>query len=345
MPRPPFPTTFFEFQSRFPDESSCAKFLIESRWPDGFKCPKCGNGREFYWIEKRKQMQCHDCRHQTSITAGTVLHHTQQPLRTWFLAAYLMTTQTPGESAVQFQRQAGISYETAFMLMHKLRAAMVRTDREKLRGVVEVDETLIGGAAPDEGGRSHGGKKALVVGAVEVRDRYAGRIRLQVIPDASRSSLEGFIRGNIESGSQIRTDAWASYKELGRLGYEYVRQVEGKPERAAIILPHVHRVFANLKTWLLGTHHGRVSHQHLQAYLNEFTFRYNRRKTPMAAFQTLLGLVEERRGPTYEGLYGVAKGETEWIHPNPLKTGDAGEDLPEYVWEYLTKPTGAERVK
>ena len=316
MPRPEYPASIFEFQSYFPDELSCVKFLMASRWPDGFKCPRCGSG-DFYYIEGRHLLQCQNCRRQTSATAGTVMHKTRQPLRAWFWAAYLVTTHTPGLSAVQLKRQLGgkVHYETAFLMLHKLRAAMVREGREKLRGVVEVDETFIGGREADMPGRA--GSKPIVVGAVEDKGESAGRVRLRLIPNAGRRTLEKFIRENVELGSEVRTDGWAGYNALSKLGYRHMATIEGSPEMAVVILPHVHRAFANLKTWLLGTHHGAVSWQHMQAYLNEFVFRYNRRGTPMAGFQTVLGLADERLGPTYEGLYGIAKGETEYAHPNP----------------------------
>lgn len=316
MPRPDFPLTIFEFQERFSTEAACVKFLIDSRWPDGPRCPKC-NATDFYWLESRKLLQCRGCHYQMSAMAGTVMHRSKQPLRVWFWAAYLMTTYTPGLSAVQLQRQIGLSsYKTAFLLLHKLRAAMVRRGREKLRGVVEIDETLIGGYEPEMVGRAKG-LKAIVVGAIEVQGEITGRVRLRVIQNAGKSALEEFIKENVELGSEVRTDGWAGYAGLTTAGYRHVASVEGTPERAVVILPHVHRVFANLKTWILGTHHGAVSWQHLQAYLNEFTFRYNRRGTPMAAFQTLLGLTDERLGPTYKGLYGIVRGETEYVHPNP----------------------------
>lgn len=316
MPRPDFPRTILEFQFRFGTEDACMQYLIASRWPDGFRCPRCGGG-EFYWKKGRNLLQCKACGYQASVTAGTVMHRSKQPLTLWFWAAYLVTTWTPGLSAVQFQRQAGLrSYQTAFTMLHKLRAAMVKEGREKLRGVVEADESYVGGAEAGGLGRRHIGKKALVAGAVEVRGERAGRVRLRVVPNASQVSLETFLRENVELGTEVRTDAWSGYFGLAATGYAHVPLIEGVPERAAVILPHIHRVFSNLKTWLLGTHHG-VSKQHLQAYLNEFTFRYNRRGTPMAAFQTVLGLIAERRGPTYRGLYGVAKGSAEWAHPNP----------------------------
>jgi transposase-like protein len=217
-------------------------------------------------------------------------------------------------SALQFQKQVGLSsYKTAFMMLHKLRAAMVKHDRTKLAGMVEVDETFIGGKKSGSSGRGAAGK-VLVAGAAEIRNEAVTRIRLRVIKDASRESLTKFIKDNIEASSTIITDAWKGYG--GLTDYRHIPLVEGTPERATVILPHIHRIFSNLKTWLLGTHHG-VSPQHLPAYLNEYVFRLNRRGTRMAAFQTVLGLVAEREGPTYKGLYGVAKGETTWEHPNP----------------------------
>lgn len=315
MPRPDFPETIFEFQQRFSTEKACLEYLIESRWPNGFVCQRCENGT-FYWKGARKLLECTQCRYQTSVTAGTVMHRSKQPLTLWFWAAYLVTTHTPGMSALQFQRQVGLSnYETAFTMLHKLRAAMVKEDRTRLRGAIEADETYIGGAKTGPPGRGALGK-VLVAGACEVRGNKIGRIRLRVVKDASKASLLKFIQDNVEPGSTITTDAWVSYSNLGKLDYQHLAMVEGKPERAGIILPHIHLVFSNLHSWLIGTHHG-VSPQHLPAYLNEYVFRFNRRKTPMAAFQTALGLIGERKGPTYKGLYAVAKGGTEWTHPNP----------------------------
>jgi transposase-like protein len=186
---------------------------------------------------------------------------------------------------------------------------MVRQGRDKLSGLVEVDETYIGGPAPGKTGRGAAGK-VIVAGAVDLRGKYANRVRLKVIPDVTQATLLGFIKENTEEGATIRTDEWQGYNRLPREGY--VHLISPKE------LIHVHRAFSNLKTWLKGTHHGRVSKQHLQAYLNEFTFRFNRRGTPMAAFQTVLGLSGARLGPTYKGLYGVKKGLQLWAHPaNP----------------------------
>jgi len=311
--RPDFPKTIFEFQQWFPDEASCVKFLIDSRWPDGFICPRCG-GHEYYWMEKRGLLQCKTCRYQASPTAGTVMHRSRMPLRIWFHAAYLVTTMTPGMSALQFQRQVGLnSYQTAFTMLHKLRASMVRSGRDKLSELVEVDETYIGGERPGKTGRG-AENKVIVIGAVDIRGEYANRVRLKVIPNVTKATLTAFIKENIFEGSTVRTDDWVGYSGLEKTGYRHVVAAE----RDSLI--HIHRVFSNLKTWLLGTHHGAVRKQHLQAYLNEFTFRFNRRNTPMAAFQTVLGLAKERIGPTYRGLYGIAKGQQLYAHPaNPVR--------------------------
>ncbi|MCG3183364.1 MAG: hypothetical protein ICCCNLDF_01459 [Planctomycetes bacterium] len=311
-----------EFMRRFPADEACFDYLVESRWPDGFVCPECGWQGVPYWIATRRLFECRNCRYQVSPTAGTVLHRTRIPLHKWFWAAYLVATLTPGISGTQLQRQLGLKRnETAFMMLHRLRAAMVRQDREKLRGVVEVDEAYIGGKKKGKAGRGAAGK-TLVIAAVERSGKYAGRVRLKVIPTFSRAELHKFIRDNVEPGSTFITDGLKGYTKLE--GYTHLPEIEGTPERAAKILPHVHRVFSNLKSWLIGTHHG-VSPQHLQAYLNEFAFRFNRRNTPMAAFQTLLGLTPERLGPTYKGLISVAKGHSDaWRHPNPRRARPSG---------------------
>ncbi len=206
------------------------------------------------------------------------MHGTKQPLKFWFYAAYLVTTVTPGMSALQFQRQVGIpSYKTAFMMLHKLRSAMVRQGRDKLSGLVEVDETYIGGPEPGKSGRGAAGK-VIVAGAVDLRGKYANRVRLKVISDVKQETLTTFVQENIEEGSTVRTDEWLGYNKLSQADFRHEIDTD---------LVHIHRVFSLLKTWLLGTHHG-VSPQHLQAYLNEYTFRFNRRGTPMAAFQTVL---------------------------------------------------------
>ena len=283
---------------------------MQSRWPDGFRCPKCGFGL-FYWKKDRQLLQCKDCGHQASVTAGTVMHRTKLPLTVWFYAAYLVTTHTPGMSALQFQRKVGLSnYETAFTMLLKLRAGMVKEGRDKLSGLMQVDETYVGGEKPGLRGRGASGK-VIVAGVAEVHGKAISRIRLRIIPNVTSDTLTKFVKANVVEGSTVVTDDWGGYVKLTQNGYRHVVDDSA--------LGNIHKVFSNVKTWLIGTHHG-VSKQHLQAYLNEYTFRFNRRRTPMAAFQTVLGLGTQRLGPTYEGLYGIAKhSKLAWVHPNPKK--------------------------
>jgi transposase-like protein len=225
------------------------------------------------------------------------------PLTQWFWAAYLATTLTPGLSAVQLQRQLGLTtYETAWTMLHRLRRAMLRPERDRLVGPVEVDESFVGGARSGKRGRGAGGK-VLVIGAVEVRGEGSGRVRLAVIPSATRVALEGFVQSNVVEGSTVFTDGFPGYEGLEALGYDHRPEIQGGKRNPRNILPRIHRVFSNLKTWLAGTHHG-VGAKNMRVYLREFEFRFNRRRTPMAAFQSLLGLtgrhppqpVRRRRG-------------------------------------------------
>jgi transposase-like protein len=247
------------------------------------------------------------------------MERTHTPLSTWFWAAYLVASQTPGMSAVQFQRQLGLSrYETAFQILHKLRAAMVRPDQDRIgcksEEHVEADETYIGGRTRGKGKGVH--NMVLVAGAVEVRQRkrrgsrnkrrtgrYAGRVRIAVVSDRSAKSLGGFIKRTVAPGAIIITDDWSGYTNLSEFGYCHTAVVErGDTQVAETFLPIIHLVFSNLKTWLRGTHHG-VSPQHLQAYLNEFTFRFNRRFYPFNTFRSLLGIAGDVTAPTYAEFY------------------------------------------
>jgi len=239
------------------------------------------------------------------------MHNTKTDLSIWFWATYLVSTLTPGISALQLQKQLGIKrYETAYQMLQKLRSAMVRPDRDKIHGVLEVDETYIG--APQKGKRGRGAVgKTIVAGALEVlsvneKKQRVGRLRLSVIPDVSGNSLEQFVQDNIELKSTIITDDWNGYN--GTVNLTYKRRIVSQNE-----LDHIHITFGNLKTWLEGTHHG-VRSKHLQAYLNGFVFRHNRRRNPMAAFQRLLGLSAIQIGPTYDEIY-TAGNLIGWAHP------------------------------
>jgi transposase-like protein len=231
------------------------------------------------------------------------MHKTRMPLSLWFWAAYLVATHTPGISAVQLQRQLGISrYETAWLMLQKLRRAMVAPEREPLRREVEVDETLVGGRHSERrGGRQRDGK-ALVGVAVEVRGAGSGRLRLQVLADASQDTLTPWVKSLIAPGTVVHTDGWHGYAKLAGAGYEHQSRLQRRRHHdEQKLLPRAHRATSNLKTWLQGTHRG-VSPDHLQVYLDEFVFRHNRRRTPMAAFQTLLGLGALHAPTTYHQI-------------------------------------------
>lgn len=269
MGRPSFPRSIVEFQRRFPDDDACRAYLFASRWPDGFRCPRCG--RDEVGNEQRRHVwQCRRCGHQTSITAGTVMHKTRTPLSLWFWAAYLMTTHTPGISAVQLQRQLGLArYETAWLILQKLRRAMVAPERTPLKVEVEVDETLVGGRHSERrGGRQRDGK-ALVGVAVEVRGAGSGRLRLKVLADASQDTLTPWVKGSVERGAIVHTDGWKGYGKLAGSGYQHRPRLQRRrhPDEQKL-LPRAHRAASNLKTWLQGTHRG-VSPEHLQVYLDD----------------------------------------------------------------------------
>ena len=298
MPRPSFPTDIRDFQRQFASEDACQKYLAACRWPDGFVCLRCGH-RHAYIIMKQQCWQCVACRHQVSPTSGTVLHNTKISLALWFWAAYLMTTDKRGISALYLQRQLGLRrYETAWMMLHKLRRAMVSRVREPLHGEVEIDDTWIGGTqAGLRGSRQLRGRRAaLVLVAVEKRGKASGRLRMAVIPDFKAVTLSSFIKQNIAPGSTIYTDGLKTFTGLKEMGYEHIPRSQPSAsdlrKGSKSVVPLADRAIGNLKQWLIGTHHG-VSRDQLQVYLDEFVFRHNRRKQPMAAFQTLLGLGAE----------------------------------------------------
>jgi transposase-like protein len=269
-----YPSTILEFETRFASEPACREYLVSLRWPEGFQCPTCGHPKA--WWTARLLLHCAQCGHQTSVTAGTVLHDTRKPLRLWFRAMWYVTSQKSGVSALGLQRVLGLgSYHTAWAWLHKLRRAMVRPRRDRLTGTVQVDETYLGGERPGSGGRGAAGK-SLVVIAAEQDGARTGRIRLRRVPDASVRSLHGAITEAVEVGSVIETDGWAGYYGLDSVGYDH-RIIRKADELGQHPLPHCHRAASLLKRWLLGTHQGAVRPSHLDYYLDEFTFRFNRR--------------------------------------------------------------------
>lgn len=267
-----------EFEKKFATEESCREYLFRMRWPEGFCCPRCGN--PVFWTIGKVLIRCAACRHLTSVTAGTIFQDTHTPLTVWFRAIWWVTTQKNGASALGLQRILGLkSYETAWTWLHKFRRAMVRPGRELLSGRVEVDECYIG--APEEEMRGRGSAdKALVVVAVEENGSAIGRIRFRLIPNASAATLNKFLLESIAPGSVVHTDGWRGYRRVTSCGFVHeVTVLKSKGEKASELLPRVHLVISLLKRWLMGTHQGAVSHKHLDYYLDEFTFRFNRRKS------------------------------------------------------------------
>jgi transposase-like protein len=272
-----YPRTIEELELRFSTEEACRSYLWNLRWPDGFQCPRCEGTR--VWPTGRSNLfECGTCHYQISITSGTVFEGSRKPLVQWFRAIWWMTNEKNGASALGLQRVLGLgSYQTAWAWLHKLRRAMVRPGRELLKGRVEVDETYLGG--PRSGKRGRGAEdKALIAIAAEENGTGIGRIRMARIPDVSGQSLEGFIRANVMPGTIVHSDAWRGYNGLSELGYVHeVTNVSCSDVPAHVTMPRVHRVASLLKRWILGTHQGGISHDHLEYYLDEFTFRFNRR--------------------------------------------------------------------
>jgi len=273
-----YPRTVRELEARFHSEQACREYLFQLRWPTGFRCPSCGAAKA--WSVRSGLWQCAGCSRQVSVTAGTIFQDTHTPLTVWFRAMWWVTTQKNGVSALGLQRVLGLgSYQTAWAWLHKLRRAMVRPGRDRLTGDVEVDETYWGGRAGGKRGRQLG-KKALIAVAAQEDGRGIGRIRMRRIADASAASLLAFVRDSIEPGSVVHTDAWVGYEPLGWRDYRHWTSSGREPAQSpSDRLPRVHRVISLLKRWLLGTHQGAVRIEHLDYYLDEFTFRFNRRRS------------------------------------------------------------------
>lgn len=266
-----YPKNMAELMARFFTEESCLDYLEKLRWPEGYVCLKCGNKKT--WKTKRGTAFCSQCRHQQSVSAGTLFQDSRIPLRIWFQAIWWFTGQKNGVSAQGVQRVLGMSgHEPAWLMLHKLRTAMIRPGREQLTGAVEGDEAYLGGE----------GNKGLVGVAVEIRGKGTGRMRMQKLNGRSSSDVKGFIKHHVSPGSTIVTDGLSSYCWIVEAGYQHKPMKkpycgdEQDPD-ADELLPRVHRVISLVKRWLLGTYQGRLDKEYLNAYLNEFTFRFNRR--------------------------------------------------------------------
>lgn len=285
------PTDMPSFMERFGTDEKCRVNLIEARWPKGFCCGKCGHSHA--WSHKKRLIEeCAACGKQHSLRAGTIFEQSKTGLAKWFLAIFLVTSSKRGIAAAELQRQMGFaSYQTAWTWLHKIRRAMVRPEREPLKGAVEADETYIGGRKPGKRGRGAAGK-ALVVGAVECRRETVmdekteeekvclklGRLRLAHVGDAGGATLCGFISDNVRSKTPVMTDSAKAYSALAKEGYDHEpTNLSASGPEGLQRLSAIHLVFGQLKRWLLGTHHGGQSPKHLPAYLDEFVFRFNRR--------------------------------------------------------------------
>ena len=338
-PRPP--ESIVEFSRAFNTEKACADYLFSLRWPNGYACPKCGSTKAGPIRSIPGMMECEN-HHKISVTAGTGLHRSKQTLVTWFHAAWLVATHKSGISAVQFQRQLGLSrLDTAWLMLHKMRAALVVPERSKLSSKcddrthgehwVEIDQIEIGGVQSRADRDKRGSNKTFVMVAVEVHEwpnknafsTRAGRVRMRVIESHDTVAALRFIRDNVQKGSELVTDKHASFDVLRAAGYVHAPIVA---KRTADPLPTLGRITTNLKRWLLGTHKGSVRPQHLQAYLNEYVFRFNRREIPWVAFNRVLALVALGQ----QALEREALVKHTWIHPNPtegLMQGDFFNDF------------------
>ena len=269
-----YPKTMIEFEKRFTTEDACQAYLYQMRWPEEFTCPRCGHQK--CWKKQSGLYRCSKCRYQLSVTAGTIFHDSRIPLRLWFRAIWQVVSQKQGMSALGLQRVLGLnSYRIVWVLLHKLRIAMIRPGRDRLAGCVQVDETYMGGSRPGKRGRGAAGK-TLVLVAVEDKDGFAGRIRLQQVKDASAASLIPVLKESIQPKSKICTDGWEGYSPLSASGYKH-RIIRKTADIGENLLPLANRVTALLKRWLLGTHQGAPRSSHLAYYLDEFVFRFNRR--------------------------------------------------------------------
>ncbi len=277
MEETPLFSTMLEFEEQFRTEQDCHEYLQKFKWPDGYKCPLCDHPKG--WISSKGNMICCECEHHNSLTASTIFHGSRKPLMLWFRAMWYVTEQKNGVSALGLQRAIGLgSYHTAWAWLHKLRCAMVRPDRDRLKGTVEVDEALYGGVKKGKRGRGADGK-ALILVATEDDDGFPGRVRLVQIWDASEDSLKAALAQTVEPGSTVRTDGWAGYTNLDEIGLKHEVVTKATATNSENLMPMAHLNISLFKRWILGTHQGAIGHDHLGFYLDEFTFRFNRRKS------------------------------------------------------------------
>lgn len=308
-----YPKSYGQLRSWFTTDEACWDYLDWLRWPQGFVCPKC-SGMDSWWMAGGIR-RCTTCRARIRVTAGTIFQDTRTPLTVWFAVAWLMATAKDGVSAQAVQAQMEIgSYQTAWAMLHRFRKAMGHAGREPLRGEVEVDETFIGGFTAGRPGRSHGAKTIVIIGVEVLSPKGFGRVRAGVIDDASTPSLRGFLQGNVDPGAVVLSDGWKAYSTAcGTTWTHKPYPIKGSGSQAHEVLPGVHRVASLLKRWLMSTHQGSVRPEHLQAYLDEFCFRFNRRtsRAPGLRFLRLMQMAVAANPLTYRDMV---------VNPDPKST-------------------------
>jgi len=308
-----YPKTLLELEQQFSTEEACREYLFRLRWPSGFRCPACGHQKA--WTRADGLFECGGCGHKTSVKAGTIFEGTHKPLVLWFRAIWWVTSQKNGASALGLQRILGLgSYETAWTWLHKLRRAMVRPGRDRLSGSIQVDETHIGGEKPGKRGRGAEGKTLVVIAAQE-DGKATGRIRLKQVADASGKSLEAAVQETIEPGAVVKTDGLGSYNGLRSPGYKH-KVIRKTADVGENLLPLCHREAGLIKRWLAGTHQDAVSHEHLAYYLDEYTFRFNRRTSSYRGklFYRLLQNAVAIEPITYDGITLGVRGRKPHAH-------------------------------
>ena len=337
-----YPRSTGEFQAWFRADEDCLDYLKWLRWPGGFTCPSCGHAGG--WAMGDGRFECAACHRRTSVTAGTIFDRTRTPLTVWFTACWLFATQKDGISAQSLQRSLEIgSYPTAWAMLHRLRSVLVRPGRDRLSGTVQVDETFIGGDEPGlRGGRAKG-KKVLTGIAVEVSEpKGIGRCRMAVLADGSAESLHPFVTGAVEPGATVITDAWMGYHGLAGLGYVHERRSQraarARGDDPGELLPAVHRVASLAKRWLLGTHQGSVDEAHLPAYLDEFVFRFNRRRSASRGmvFYRLLELAAGHDPVRFQDLLASKKPHAQRPQPPQVRGHPPSLDRSRANWPWRT---------
>ena len=317
-----------DFMTYFNSDDKCLAYLIDLKFGiTGWKCEIC-NYKEYTYLPSHNAVVCKRCGREESIISNTIMRKTRKSLSEWFWTIYTISTQKTGISAMELYRQADFgSYQTAWSWLQKLRLGMASDKQEQLKGTVEVDETYL--YSGEKQGRSLIGNKALIVAAVErYKDYASGRVSLRHIGSASKENLQSFIKDHVAKGSTIKTDGWAGYKGIDKLGYAHVPVQADTPENVSKELPRVHQVFSNLKAWLIGTHRF-VSKKHLQNYLNEFTLRFDNRRHPIEVFNDILKRMMFIRPRAYKDFIQPRKPK----YPNPYyskerhRNGERGHAL------------------